>query len=178
MVDYDISTFFNNIYDSTHRKILVYITAKCSDTVDISDIFQDTYMEFYRILLKRGSSYVKNSEALLMKIAKQKISRYYSKMDKIKSISFLKISTKINNEATYTYPADEFNLEETVINNELIGEVRMFLNKKPEVVKKIFYLFYYLDTTIPQIASLLSVSESYVKNKLYRTLKELRKLYQ
>ena len=127
MVDNDVSTFFNNVYDMTNRKLLVFITSKCSDTEDISDIFQDTYMEFYAILVKRGATYIKNSEALLMRLARQKISRYYSKMDRIKNFFHINIASYIDDEPTFDYMVDEFNLEEFVVNNQLIEEVCMFL---------------------------------------------------
>lgn len=44
-----IETIFNEIYDRTHQKILIYITGKCHKVEDISDIFQDTYMEMIGI---------------------------------------------------------------------------------------------------------------------------------
>ena len=43
-------------------------------------------------------------------------------------------------------------------------------------MKKVFYLFYDVGQTIPEIARALSMSESNVKHKLYRTLKELQTL--
>lgn len=92
MVDQNLISLFNAIYDATNRKILGFITAKCGNTSDISDIFQDTYT-------------------------------------------------------------------------------------KPQIVQKIFLLRYSLDMTIPEIAKLLSVGESYVKNILYRTINQLRELY-
>jgi DNA-directed RNA polymerase specialized sigma24 family protein len=41
-------------------------------------------------------------------------------------------------------------------------------------VKKVLYMFYELGMTIAEIAEELSMSESNVKHKLYRTLKEVR----
>ena len=46
-------------------------------------------------------------------------------------------------------------------------------NKSNQNIPKIFYLYYNLDLTIKQISKELDLSESYVKNILYRTLKEL-----
>lgn len=43
------------------------------------------------------------------------------------------------------------------------------------LLKKIFYLYYYMDKDISEIALLFSVKESTIKNRLYRTLRELRK---
>jgi DNA-directed RNA polymerase specialized sigma24 family protein len=43
-------------------------------------------------------------------------------------------------------------------------------------VKKVFALFYEADLSIAKIAENLSISESNVKHKLYRTLKEIRSI--
>lgn len=45
------------------------------------------------------------------------------------------------------------------------------------MIAKIFYLYYAEDITIKDIASELKLSESNVKNHLYRTLKELNELF-
>ena len=44
MTESNINLRFNEIYDSTCKIILAFITARCGNTSDISDIFQDTYM--------------------------------------------------------------------------------------------------------------------------------------
>jgi RNA polymerase sigma-70 factor (ECF subfamily) len=60
----------------------------------------------------------------------------------------------------------------------MLDEIRRFIEQKPQDVKKVFYLFYDAGHSIPEIAQLLSMSESNVKHKLYRTLKELRAILQ
>jgi len=72
--------------------------------------------------------------------------------------------------------ADSFSTEDFVINHMIIDTARQWIKQKPEDVKRVFYLFYDVDLTIPEIAKTLSLTESGVKNKLYRTLKELREL--
>jgi len=51
------------------------------------------------------------------------------------------------------------------------------VQSKSKEVQKIFYLFYMGGLTIPEITKELSCSESNVKNKLYRTVKEIRTIY-
>lgn len=178
MVDQIATTLFNDIYDATNSKVLVYITAKCSNTHDISDIFQEIYMELYSVLVKRGDHYIKNNEAFVMNLTKQKVFRYYSLFDRLKKcipiITLNDLGEEINL-ADFEYEVSP--VEDSVIEKDLIAQIHKFLSKKPEAVKKIFYLFYYLDQSIPEIAKLLSMSESNVKNKLYRTLAEVRRLY-
>ena len=74
------------------------------------------------------------------------------------------------------FEADGFLVEDFTVNQILLNDVRRFIEQKPQDVKKVFYLFYDVGHTIPEIAQLLSMSESNVKHKLYRTLKELRAL--
>ena len=54
-----------------------------------------------------------------------------------------------------------------------IDEIWNYLKSKSVIISKIFYLHYYLDLTIKEISLELKISESSVKNYLYRTLKEL-----
>ena len=63
---------FDDIYNSTNKSVLAFITAKCRNTADISDIFQDTYVELYQVLIKRGAEYITSEKAFVLKIKKQK----------------------------------------------------------------------------------------------------------
>lgn len=177
MVDRNILSFFNDTYDATNQKVLKFITAKCANTADISDIFQETYMEFYSVLVKRGASYVENSEALVMKLAKQKIYRHYSFTDRFKNSVPLAEDDDGNESNVVNSEAADTSFESAVCDEILVSKIREALLLKPQITQKIFYLYYSLDTPIPEIAQLLSVNESYVKNKLYRTVKELRSAY-
>ncbi len=178
MVDQNTTNLFNNIYDSTNKKVLAYITAKCGNTSDISDIFQETYMELYAVLVKKGTNYVKNSEAFVIKIAKQKIFRYYSLSQRLKSmVPMININEEGEEFNIADLEIDSFSVDKIVSEKMLIAQVNQFLSTKPVDIRKIFYLFYYMNMPISEIALLLSMSESNVKNKLYRTIKELRKIY-
>ena len=173
----NVASRFDEIYNSTSKITLVYITAKCRNTADISDIIQETYMELYQVLIKRGVDYITNDKAFVIRIAKQKISRYYSLLERLKI--FISISTNNEDDVEIDlsdFEANSFLLEDYAVNRILLESVQHFVHSKPEIVQKIFYLFYELDLSIPEIAVALSMSESSVKNKLYRTLKEIRNL--
>ena len=68
MVDQNITHQFNEIYSDTWKTVLSYVTSKCSNTADIHDIVQDTYVELYKIMEKRGADYIKNPHALALRI--------------------------------------------------------------------------------------------------------------
>ena len=169
----DTDACFNEIYDSTNRRILAFITAKCGRTSDISDIFQDTYMELYQALTKRGAGYVTNGSALVFRIARQQISRYYKLQKKQKDM----VSLSENDGSDFAEEdAELFLTEDFTVNRMVLDEAKKFIRGKPEDVRKIFYMFYDLRLTIPEIAKALSIGESGVKNKLYRTVGELRRM--
>lgn len=51
-----------------------------------------------------------------------------------------------------------------------------YLKKKNEIISRIIYLYYYDGFTIKEIANCLNLTESNVKNYIYRTLKDLRRI--
>jgi len=168
---------FDEIYDATCKDVLAFITARCGRTADINDIFQETYMELYTLLEKRGVQYVTHEKALVMRIAKQKIAKHYTWLERCKMFVSLTPTNQDDEEtAPEDFVADGFCLEDFVVNDMMLDAAWSHIKSKPEIVRKVFYLMYTVGLTIPEIASLLSISESNVKNKLYRTLKALRNL--
>ena len=184
MSDTEISTNvtarFNEIYNETNKSILAFITARCGNTSDISDIFQDVYMELYQILAKYGADYITNGKAYVFKIARHKLAQHYSILSRLRT--FVSLNIQKNNDETTDLDIemieDSFlshdNLEEYVVNQMLLEEARRLIRQKSKDIRKIFYLFYDVRLTIPEIAKELSMSESNVKNKIYRTVKELQ----
>ena len=177
MPNTDIVSRFNEIYNSTSKTVLTFITARCAHTADISDIVQDTYMELYQAMCKLGAHFIKNDKAFVLRIAKQKLSRHYSWHERQRTISQMSALNEDGEEVELSdLEADEFLTENFVVNKILIESAEKFIKQKPEEVKKVFYFYYGVGMTIPEIARTLSIKESNVKNKLYRTLRELRNL--
>jgi RNA polymerase sigma-70 factor (ECF subfamily) len=179
MIDSDIISRFNEIYDSTNKYILTYITSKCGNSSDISDIFQETYIELYQLMSKRGVEYITNEKALVLKIAKRKIARYYSLAERLRKFVSMTGKSQESDSREIELSDEEANsflMEESVINQIILEEARKFIQQKPADIEKIFYLFYDVGLTIPEIAESLSINESGVKNKLYRTIKELKNI--
>ncbi|MDR1674774.1 MAG: sigma-70 family RNA polymerase sigma factor [Oscillospiraceae bacterium] len=173
----NIASRFDEIYDSTNKYVLAYITAKCRSTADIGDVFQDAYLELYQVLCKRGADYITNEKAFVLKIAKRKLARYYSLLERLKIFVFMNAVNGDGETADLTeFEADSFLTEEFVVNKDLVEKAKQLINAKSEDIQKVFYLFYDVDLTIPEISKAMSISEQNVKNKLYRTLKELREI--
>ncbi len=167
---------FNEIYNNTNQSTLAFITAKCCNLNDVNDIFQETYTEIYSTINKKGPNYIENAEAFTRKIAKQKLYHYYSAKERLK-IQISNIQTDINDEEVDLTDsiAMDYSLEDEFLGKEQISEVANFLKEKDLLTRKIFHLFYSLDKQIPEIAELLSINQSTVKNKIYRTINEIRK---
>lgn len=163
--------FFNELYDATHERVLAYIIVKCGNTEDVADIFQETYTEVVKVIRKHGIEYFKKPEAFVMQIAKKKIYRHYKLLERLRGI-----------EETYDFgdsnlksiEIEQISFDELMMTKETVEAAVSYLAKKDELTKKVFYLYYFMDKSIKEIADLFSVKESTVKNKLYRTLKELR----
>lgn len=178
MVDPKITSLFHDIYDSTSRKVFAFLTARCKNLTDAHDLFQDTYTELYAALIRHGTHYVKNGEAFVMRLARQKLSRYYSLRDRLKSVEPLLCETEDGDEINLADLENQSVSFEDAVDASLIAEeINRRLSEKPADVQKIFFLYYTMEMTVPQIAKALFMRESTVKNKLYRTLNELRKLY-
>ena len=54
-------------------------------------------------------------------------------------------------------------------------EIWKYIKQKDIKVIKIFYLYYYMDLKLSEISSELKISESNVKNILYRTITDIKK---
>lgn len=179
MAGSNVTSRFNEIYNSTYITVLAFVTSKCKSTSDIHDIVQDTYIELYKILEKRGVDYVRNNKAILIRIAKQKLYRYYSLMERLRLFVPMTVTNEDGDEIELPdLEAEAFLTEQFTVDQIMLGDVRRLILQKPNDVRKVFYLFYDVGFSIPEIAKALSMSESNVKHKIYRTLKELRNLLQ
>ncbi len=178
MIDPNITSFFNEVYDSTHKTVLLYLTGKCQSLSDVNDICQDVYFEFYKILVEKGSGYIRNPGGLLRRLARRKLHQYYHMKEQRAKVQVISLDAS---EEDPSYIGQEQAVLEAPGTSEdeiLVEEIRQYLRQKPDDIQKIFYLYFELEQTIPQIAKKLSMKESTVKSKLYRTRDELRKCYQ
>lgn len=173
-MDEFMHTYFNESYDKLYNKVAAYAVSKCSDLSYVEDIVQETFAEFYKILLKKGVEYIKNQQALLLKIAKVKVYKYYFYKKKHKNTVQL-----IENENEGECLEIEYGeVEDDLINNYVVKEeLGALIKNLPMDVQKVFLLHYNLDKTLKDIAIELKMSESNVKHKLFRSLEKIRRVY-
>jgi len=161
---------FNKIYENTYNNVLKYIICKCSNIEDVNDIIQETYIEFYNSLTKDKD--IDDYNKYIIGIAKNKIKKHYSLIYKIKTISIF--SQKQDNIDIIDSIQNNIDIEKIIITNINKELIWNYLKTKKLIIQKIFYLYYGLDFKIKDISKELNVTESYIKNYLYRTLKELQ----
>lgn len=174
----DYQSYFNNIYDKTHFNIQRYIASKFHNLNEIEDILQEVYLEFYKTICKHGVNYISEPEAFLITIAKKKLTKHYSFGTKIKCLFSL---TKANSQDE-EYTRSDFsdiegsynNIVENLINREIIDEVWEIINTKDMETVEIFRLRYLEELQINDISKKMNFPIHTVKNKLYRTLEQIR----
>lgn len=166
MTSQETLQYFNTIYESTYPKVLKYVICHCNNISDVEDIMQNIYYEVLRKIKKI------NNEAYVLGIAKNKVNEYYRFKYKSKAISLYK--KNVDQDEIIDFIEDSVDIERDMQLQCDIEEIWSFLKNNPVIISKIFYLYFYLEMTIKEIAIELNLSESNVKNYLYRTLKKLR----
>ena len=160
---------FEFLYNSTYKNVLKYTICHCKNLDDVNDIIQDVYTELYQTVINKKYIDIENCEGYIIGIAKNKIKGHY------KQLKNNYLETEI--ETIEQYSDKDINLEKDLINKDNVLNVWNYLKDKGEITARIFYLYYVMDIPIKTIAEDLELSESNVKNYLYRTQKELKKKF-
>lgn len=162
---------FEEIYSNTYNRTLRYIVCKCSNIEDVNDLLQETYVELYRILKKKKNITLENCQNYIIGIAKKKIQKHYGLLYQFKN------TFTFSNSELKDYEMDiasNIDIETDIVTKLNAEKVWSYIKQRKIIVIKIFYLYYYSDLKISQIASELDISESNVKNILYRTIKDIK----
>lgn len=171
MIDQETLKTFDKLYYKSYNDVLKYVVCNCSNIEDTKDIIQNVYLEVIKILKK--DLQFKMTKQYIIGIAKNKVKDYYRFNYKNKILSLF--SNKDDMDLVDKIPSD-YDLQDSFIKENDLNIVWRYLKTKKVIISKIFYLYYYADYEIKEIAESLNVSESNVKNYLYRTLKELKTL--
>ena len=112
-------------------------------------------------------------DSFICGIAINIIKRYYHKKNKIVTL----LNNDEENDIFNSIP-DDYNIEEKLITKENAERIWKYIENKDIDTIKIFYLYFRFDEKILDIAKELNLNESTVKNKIYRTLKEIKKNFE
>lgn len=168
----ELNQMVTEIYKDTYNDVLRYVVSKCRSADDIPDLIQNTYFNFYNRLKKYGE--VKEPKKYLIKIAKNEVYKLYG---------FLSFSRKCVPVFSQIDDEDFSNLEleifsEEVYDNELLyKEIWKYIKACDILTFKVFVLYFSQGLKINEIARLLKVNESTVKNRLYRTIKQVKEKF-
>ncbi|MCX4255171.1 MAG: sigma-70 family RNA polymerase sigma factor [Bacilli bacterium] len=174
MIDQETLDVFDKLYYSSYQDVLKYVICHCQNIDNVKDIIQNIYLDVFN-KIKRDKKITIN-KFYILGIAKHKVNDYYRFNYKAKITSIFSRKKDNNEISIIDTIASDIDLESELIKEENINCVWNYLKRKNVIVSKIFYLYYYMDFSIKDIANELSISESNVKNYLYRTLKELNVL--
>ena len=179
MENESVTAFFDNLYNETYHRTVVFVTRRCDDPTQIADILQDIYTDIYAVLSEKDLGYIKNPAAFVQHVAKKKLARYYGWKSRLNNLipMFLQYSKSDDEYWSNQTEPDDIPIEDLVETKLLLSEIADIISEKPADVQKIFQLHYALDMPIKQISAELKLRESTVKTKLYRTLEEIRNIY-
>lgn len=173
-----LQSYFDNIYDKTHLNIERYVASKFNNYHDVEDILQEVYLEFYKTLCRHGSNYISEPESFLITIAKKKLIRRYALKNKLKCfIPLIKVNSQ-DEEYTVSDFSDiegAYNdIDEELIKQETVDMVWEIINSMGEETVEIFRLRFLDELHVNEIAEKINLPVYTVKNRLYRTLDEIR----
>lgn len=169
MVEYEQEAFVK-LYNETYDDVLKYVVSKCNNAHDVPDIIQKTYLNYYERVEKAGN--VDKPVNYLFKIAKNEMNKYY----RFKSMHKRDIPV-----FSKTEEDGEFDTLEALLVQELpeytdvdVQEIWQYIKDRDALTFKIFVLYFYYDEKLSDIAKILNIGESAVKNRLYRTINQMR----
>lgn len=161
---------FEFLYNNTYKNILKYTICHCGNLDDVNDIIQDIYTELYQTIMNKKYIDLENVESYIIGIAKNKIKSHYNLIKN-------KYQVQAENENLEQFRDYEIDIEKDLITKDNALQVWNYLKNKSELIARIFYLYYVMEIPIKTIANDIGLTESNVKNHLYRTQKELKEKF-
>ena len=167
-LEYLLVKDYNDTYDHIYR----YVICRCRNINDANDLIQNIYLNYYKRLKSKGP--VEDPKTYLTKIARNELNKHYGVLNIIKN--HIPVFSIGNDEDFSKFEVDlhkEINVDDTI----LCTEIWNYLKKHDVLILKIFTLYFVNDLKIKDISKTLNISESTVKNKLYRTMKQINKIF-
>ena len=164
----NIEELLTEIYNATYDDVLRYVTSKCRNYNDIGDLLQNIYLNFYRALKSKRA--IKDQKKYLIRIARNEIYKHYG---------ILKMAQNhipvfsVNDEENFNKFQNDLKTESNYDEVLLCKDIWNYLKQKDMLTLKIFLLYFKNDLKIKDIGRSLNISESTVKNRLYRTMSKI-----
>ena len=159
----DVTETFNTVYDATFRELMRCCLLKVP-IEDARDLLQNTYTQFYRTLVKKGSGAIRDPKAYLITTLKHEIASYYRSGAKRKTVSLELVPDE----------PDDVSVEELSLDHAAIGDILERLKSEPELTQRMFILYYGYGMKLGDIAKETGTSAVVVKSRLARVRRKLR----
>lgn len=157
------------------NKVYNYIFIKVRDTALAQDIFQDTFIKVVKTL-KKGS-YNEEGKFLpwAMRIAHNLVIDHFRRTSKVKMISE---SSSKNEDFTIfsVLERPDENIEQTIIREELEGQMVELVEYLPDAQKKILRMRIFQEMSFKDIADLENISINTALGRMRYALINLRKM--
>ena len=160
---------FEFLYNSTYKSVLKYTICHCKNLDDVNDIIQDIYTELYETIVNKKYINLENIESYIIGIAKNKIKSHYNLLK-------VDVTIQVDNDIEMINDND-IDIENDLITKDNVLQIWKYLKNKSELTARIFYLYYVMEIPIKTITEDMQITESNVKNYLYRTKKELKEKF-
>ena len=147
---------------------------------DICDVLQETYCEFFKCINKKGADYARDPFAVLCKMAGAKLKRKYAQKKKRADILPFHINSDPDGEEDFITDFENMTgvfEEDKLIDKILAENILRVINSGDPDSARIFMLRYESDMKLEDIAKELGFELHTVRNKLYRKIAELKKLF-
>lgn len=175
---------FNELYEATVRPTTGYLMARCRRQADLADLLQETYLEVFRALSRTPVQRLRSGPALVRQIAKQRLYRYYRKLERLDEISLTQQPDETDDGEVNLSDIKQLEdylsegSDDLVYDRIIMEQIHGMIKEAPEFDREIVRMRYGLDLTFREIADVLECPESTVKSRLYRFLKKVREAHE
>lgn len=173
----EAKAYFETVYDETILDVTRYTVSKCGRLDDVQDVVQNVYTAFYRRLLAKGID-IHDVKAYLIKICKNELTHFYRRQKQLgyEMPLFSEDENEIHRKEELA-SASSIDYEACYENKALVAALWRDIQALPPDTARCLVLFYGYDMSLAEVGSALGLSESNVKNKIYRSWNALRQKY-
>lgn len=153
------------------RKVYTYILMMVRKPHLAEDIMQETFVKVIRSLKEGRYSENNRFQSWLMRIAHNLVIDHFRHNKKIREVSNDDSPVDLFSSPRFA----EMNVEQAMVFDRVLDEVRMLIDKLPDDQKEVIMLRYYGDLSFKEIAELTNVSINTALGRMRYALINLRK---
>lgn len=166
---------FAEIYDKYIKKIYRFIVFRVPSKEQTEDLTQEVFMGLLEYI-KKTEVYVESVQALIYKIARNKIAGYYEKNKQVKNVELFQENLAGNNLDVENLLISTVDLETDIDQKKNIELIITTLNQwDNKEFKEILTLRFIEQLSHAEIASILNKTENNIRVMAHRALKEFKK---